>query len=93
MKQYTINSIEDIKQFFRDIHEMYPLEWHPDDDFHFFMKDDNTRAFSDEQAALLNDVMIKSFDFCDRNDIDVYELAGQIQLELWKAQGKWPSNK
>jgi len=94
MKPYAIQSIEDIKRFFRDIHVLYPMEWHPDDDFHFFMQEDEvTRAFTDEEAEYLNKVMIDSFDFCDKNDVDVYELAEQVQLELWKAQGKWPFNK
>ena len=94
MKQYTIKSTEDINLFFRDIHEMYPFEWHPDDDFHFFVKEDGeTKAFTDEEAEYLNKVMIESFDYCDNNDVDVYEIAEQVQLELWKAQGKWPLNK
>jgi len=94
VKQYSIKSAEEVKQFFRDVHEMYPLEWHPDDDFHFFMKEDEvTWAFTDEEAEYLNKVMIDSFDYCDNNDVDVYELAEQVQLELWKALGKWTFNK
>jgi len=72
MNQYTINSIDDIKQFFKDAHDMYQLEWHPDDDFHFFMKaDEVTLAFTDEDAEYLNKIMVESFNFCDNNDIDV----------------------
>ena len=94
MKSYCVNSIDDIKYFFQDIHVLYPFEWHPDDDFHFFMKqDDETRAFTDEEAEYLNKTMVECFQYCDNNDLDVYEIAGQVQTELWKAQGKWPFNK
>ena len=33
--------------------------------------------------------MIKCFDYCDDNDIDIYELAGQVQIDIWREQGKW----
>ena len=94
MKKYTINNVDDVKQFFKDIHDLYPNEWHPDDDFHFFMKeDDTTRAFTDKEAEYLNIIMTNCFQYCDDNDIDVYDIASQIQKELWGAQDKWPFNK
>ena len=90
MNTYTIDSEETVKQFFKDVHELYPFEWHPDDDFHEYMKEDQkTRVFTDEEAAYLNKVMIKCFDYCDDNDIDIYELAGQVQIDIWREQGKW----
>ena len=94
IKQYTFTDLNDIKQFFNDIHQLYPLEWHPDDDFHFFMKEDNvTRAFTDEEAEYLNKVMVDCFQYCDDSEFDVYDIASQVQVELWKAQGKWRANK
>ena len=94
MKQYSISTIDDIKQFFKDVHVLYPLEWHPDDDFHFFMKQDEvSKAFTEGEAEYLNRIMTECFQYCDDNDLDVYEIASQVQIELWKNEGKWPSFK
>lgn len=92
-KKYNIESLEDIRTFFKDIHELYPFEWHPDDDFKDFRDGNDARSFSDQEAEYLNSVMTICFNLCDNLDTDIYDLAGKVQIEVWKKQGIWPPEK
>ena len=91
-KQYLLRSAEDVKQFFRDIHSIYDAEFHPDDDFKDYTDGEENRSFTDEQAEYLNKIMVDCFQFCEDNDLDIYELAGEVQVEIWTKQGIWPPN-
>ena len=87
MNRYVINDVLDVKQVLNDIHELYPLEWHPNDNFVFYTKEEEmTRAFRNEKQDIFNQIMTECFQYCDDFDLDVYEVAGEVQAELWKKQ-------
>jgi hypothetical protein len=91
-KKYILNTTEDVKQFFRDVHKMYLAEFHPDDDFKDFTDEQGNRSFTEEQAEHLNKIMINCFQFCDDNDLDIYDIASAVQIEIWQKQGLWPKS-
>ena len=51
------------------------MGFHPDDVFGDYIKDNGERAFSDEDAAMLNQYMNECFIICEQNNADIYELA------------------
>jgi len=89
-KRYVFMSAEDVKQFFRDLHGIYESEFHPDDDFRDYVNREGERSFTDEQAEYLNNVMTQSFQFCEDNNLDIYDIAGEVQIERWRKSGFWP---
>ena len=53
------------------------LSFHPDDDFADYINVVTKEAtYSDEEVKLLNNLMGKCFDICEKNDVDIYELMG-----------------
>ncbi len=90
LKAYFIENLEDVKQYLKDLHEIYDSEFHPDDDFEDFTDTDGNTTFTVEQAKYLNKIMIQCFDVCDKNDLEIYDVAGEVQMEIWRRNGVWP---
>lgn len=75
------------------------LSWgvHPDTPFRdYIKKDDDTPTFEEEQVGVLERQLDESFDFCEQNGMDIYEVSmvicsdmyGDIFEELHKAYSK-----
>lgn len=93
MKQYKIDSIEAMKGFFRDIIVEQNVALMPDDDFADYVKTGTDEpSFTQEEADHLNQVMTDCFQYCEENDFDIYEIAGEIQVEEYKKRGLLPEN-
>lgn len=84
MKQYTINSVESMQEFFTDVIVLHNCTLHPDDPFTDMVDIEGNAAFSIEDAMYLDIIMNKCFEYCDENSLDIYEIAGEIQVKEYK---------
>ena len=74
----SINSIEDVKQFASHLTNDLHLNFHPDDDFSFYVNYETKEpTFSPEEAAKYNALMNECFDDCEKANVDVYEVMGE----------------
>lgn len=91
MKEYPISSTNDVKQFLIDINKVYSLNWYLDEGFHFYNKDGGN-FLKKELIEHLNNTLIKSFQFCHDNDLDVFKIVSLVQMELLKSRRKRSAN-
>jgi len=92
MKTYTINSAETIKEFFQSLYTDHDLLVDLDIPFEDFTDDNEIPTFTKEEAVYLNAILDDCFDYCKVNDLDVYELAGEIQIAEFKRRGILPAD-
>ncbi len=92
MKAYTIDSIESMQQFFRDVINVHSCTLMPDDSFEDMVDKDDKPTFTQSEAAVLDSAMLQCFEFCDDNDLDIYAIAGDIQVSEYKRLGLLPAN-
>ena len=70
-----INSVKDVEVFFHHIVDERKVNFHPDDDFaNYVSLKDHTPTFSDEEVAIYNRLMAESFNVCDKENVDIYEI-------------------
>ena len=74
-----IKKIRDVERFFRIIYYIDEVSFHPDDDFCDYV---NTTTgmptYSKHQAKQFNKMMADSFEVCEREGIDIYDLGMRI---------------
>lgn len=69
-----INSISDVKVFARQIIEE-GVSFHPDDDFNdYIFFSTKEPVYSPEEAAIRNNIMKQCFEYCTKNDLEIYEI-------------------
>ena len=75
-----ITSIEDVKAFANHLANDLHLNFHPDDDFSFYVNYETKEpTFSPaEEAAKYNALMNECFDVCEKANVDVYEREFEI---------------
>lgn len=78
-----IKSIDDVKQFFKYLHNTEKLVFHPDDEFLGNMEDYITK----KQAMNLDRYMLDCFEVCEKEKKDIYEIAAQT-VGIY-AKGGW----
>lgn len=62
------------KYLTNDLH----LNFHPDDDFSFYVNYETKEStFSPEEAAKYNALMNECFDVCEKVGVDIYEIMGE----------------
>lgn len=92
MKQYSINSVEAMKEFFMDVIHVHGCLLHPDD-FFTDMEDEKGEAiFQTDVAHYLDQVMTQCFVHCDKYELDVFEIAIGVQLMEYKKFGLLPED-
>lgn len=77
IQQFTIESVQDVKDFFQWLANN-DLLIHPDDMFAWFLDfadEDNPSVITAAQAEYLDDLMEKCFDVCNTEGKDIYEIA------------------
>ena len=67
-----------IENFISDLYNKLDVNFHPDDPFENYVDDDNKPTFSDNEANALNKIMDRIFDWCDNNQIDIYDIGEPI---------------
>lgn len=73
IKSIKIESIQDVKSFFQILHQVYQLQFHPDDSFEDYVSIETGAAtFSKVEAKYLNELMNKCFEVCEEAHEDIY---------------------
>ncbi len=76
-----ISSVEDVKAFFHHLVNERSLNFHPDDDFAEYVNHtDGNPTFSESEVTLYNRLMDESFDVCEKDNVDIYEI-GLAELQ------------
>lgn len=82
----TIKTTADVKEFFRQLVVDEKLNFHPDDSFTEYVRDDVV-IYSDEHARALNAQMDKAFKACHRDGSNIYAL----ELDVMRDNAERPS--
>lgn len=81
-----ITTIEDVKAFAKYLTNDLLLNFHPDDDFSFYVNYETKEPiFSPEEAAKYNALMNECFDVCEKANVDVYEVMGEYLRKVVNA--------
>jgi hypothetical protein len=76
-----IKSTEDVKTFFNEL-LAEELNFHPDDRFEDYINCGTKEpTYTEEEAALRNRLLEQSFDICDKESADIYELCIEIFMK------------
>lgn len=74
-----INTIDQVKEFFDYLTKLRRVNFNPDDDFADYIDlSTHEPTFDAEEVAILNILMEQSFEVCEANQTDIYELAEQV---------------
>ena len=81
-----IKTVEDVRTFFNEL-LAEGLNFHPDDDFANYLNcDTQEQTFTEEEAAKRNRQLTQSFDVCEKEGIDIYEVCIEIFMkDFYKA--------
>ena len=78
IREFKINNTKDVENFLHYLVNPQGLNlgmgFHPDDAFEDYIHN-GERVFSDEEATILNQTMVECFNACERNSVDIYEIA------------------
>lgn len=84
-KEKQITTVNDVKDFFHHIVYERKVNFHPDEDFESYINYDNKiPTFTPDEVKAYNRLIDQSFDVCEKNKADVYQLACD---ELFKVYG------
>ena len=82
MKTFETQTMQDVDQFLRYVIEPNGLalgmEFHQDDDFSDYIKENGEKVFSNDEAKALNEMTNKCFTICDKQNADIYAFALNI---------------
>jgi hypothetical protein len=74
IRDFTIDSRESISAFFTYLIKELNLNFHPDNAFSDYINTDNQITFTIEEGDHLEKILELCFDWCFRNDADIYEI-------------------
>lgn len=82
----VIKTVEDVQAFFRELHAE-DLNFHPDDDFSNYVNIDTGQpTYTISEAVERNKLLDQSFEVCEQNRVDIYELCIDIFItDFYKA--------
>ena len=76
-----IKTVEDVKTFFNEL-LAEELNFHPDDRFEDYINYETMEpTYTEEEAMLRNRLVEQSFDVCDKDNADIYELCTEIFMK------------
>ena len=76
-----IKNTENIKTFFNEL-LAEDLNFHPDDRFEDYINYETKEpTYTEEEAALRNRLLEESFDVCEKDGADIYELCIEIFMK------------
>lgn len=77
-KDSHINNVDDVRKFFHYIVEDRNVNFNPDDMFEDYMLSAGTTAFTPEECEIYNRLVEESFDICEKEEFDIYEIGLDI---------------
>lgn len=76
-----IKTVEDVKTFFNKL-LAEELNFHPDDDFaNYINYETKVPTYTEEEAVLRNRLLTQSFEICEREATDIYEVCIEIFMK------------
>ncbi len=76
-----IKTGEDIKIFFNDL-LAEDLNFHPDDQFEDYINyETKAPTYSEDESRLRNSLLYQSFDVCEKEGVDIYEMCIEIFMQ------------
>lgn len=76
IKQFNIETREDIEDFFVYLHKDLSVNFHPEDPFTEYVNNETgERTFTDEEAEDLQDTMDEAYQWAEDHHIDLCEIA------------------
>lgn len=73
IKSIKIESIQDVKSFFKILNQVFQLAFHPDDSFEDYVSIETGAAtFSKVEAKYLNELMNLCIEVCEEAHEDIY---------------------
>lgn len=79
LKEFTIESVGDIFEFFHYLMDDLHVNFHPDDSFECYVNtEDGSPSFTQAESDHLNKIMGDCFDYCEKHDINIYELSIEV---------------
>ena len=79
MKQYTITSADDIREFLFDLYMRTGNAFMPEDDLRDLCSPEGTAVLSKEEAAYLDEVLLDCFVFCNDHQLDLDAIAETVR--------------
>ena len=77
-----IKNLEDVTRFFKYLKEERKVIFHPDDDFESYVNIETMEpTFTPEECKEYNDAMLKCFEVCENEGVDIY-LIGLETLKI-----------
>lgn len=77
-----IKNLVDVTNFFKYLKEERKVIFHPDDDFKSYVNIETLEpAFTPEECKEYNDSMLKCFDVCEAEGVDIYLIGLEIQKQ------------
>ena len=74
-KDSRIVTLDDVKRFFAHLVNERRVNFHPDDRFEVYRSYvDGICTFSQDECDVYNRLMDESFEVCEENDIDIYDV-------------------
>lgn len=71
-----INNYAELLEFLNWCIDYLGVGFHPDTDFEDYISyRDNKKTFSKKWAKLLNDKLDSAHEYCQENDLDIYEIS------------------
>lgn len=82
-----------IKQFAQGLYDNFDLAFHFDDDFSDYVNNETGQPlFNSQEAAALDKILGRMWDWCKANNIDIHELAGDVQQAEFKKRSILPND-
>lgn len=79
----VINTENDLRALLTEVISYLGWAFHPDDSMtDYVRRDTGEPSYTSEEAKRLDKLMDEAFDFCEKQEIDIYDLSMEINKEL-----------
>lgn len=83
-----------IKNFAQTLYDKFDLAFHFDDSFDQYINNETHEPlFSKPEAEAFDFILDRMWKWCDKNNIDIHELAGEVQQREFKKRGILPNDE
>ena len=80
-----IKTVEDVNKFFDYLLEERRVNFHPDTPFEDYINVETKEpSFTQEEVRVFNRLMEESFDVCEAEGVDIYEIGCEKLFALYK---------
>ena len=80
----TINTEKDLREMLTEVISYLGWAFHPDDPMTDYVRRDTREpSYTPKEAKRLEGLMDDAFVFCEKHDVDIYELSTEICKQLY----------